>query len=202
MFPCPCCGYLTLPNKPPGTLDGCPVCSWVDDQIQYENPSSESGCNSVSLETARKNYVSFGAISREELKNVRLPKDYENPLYEQIRTTIPYGFPEIILKDAKSLGKTEPYLVAWTKGTINKMMSLLEGTNIVIAGGDVYQVKCGEIYPVYSSWSCGKRDYAKGETIEEYAHRTREETLNFVNSYEDPGDGTVLYNIIFSTLTH
>ncbi len=25
-FPCPCCGFLTLPEEPPGTYDICPVC--------------------------------------------------------------------------------------------------------------------------------------------------------------------------------
>ena len=28
-YACPCCGYLTLPEEPPGTFDICPVCGFT-----------------------------------------------------------------------------------------------------------------------------------------------------------------------------
>ena len=33
-FACPCCGYLTLSEEPPGTYEVCPVCDWGDDDAQ------------------------------------------------------------------------------------------------------------------------------------------------------------------------
>jgi hypothetical protein len=41
--PCPCCGYQTLREPPPGTFETCPVCRWEDDNIQFEDPTYEGG---------------------------------------------------------------------------------------------------------------------------------------------------------------
>ena len=40
-FPCPCCGYLTMGEPPPGSLVICPVCGWEDDAVQYDDPSTK-----------------------------------------------------------------------------------------------------------------------------------------------------------------
>jgi hypothetical protein len=76
-FQCPCCGYYTLDNEPPGSFDICPVCFWEDDSIQYTNPDYAGGANDVSLKNARENYKKIGAISEEHVKNVRLPSENE-----------------------------------------------------------------------------------------------------------------------------
>ena len=110
MYPCPCCGNLTLVKPPPGTLDLCPVCYWVDDPSQSKDPMCKEGVNTVCLRDARANYTSFGAACRRDISMVRLPKATENPLYEQIRTTLPNGLPEYILKEANSLAPVQPFL--------------------------------------------------------------------------------------------
>lgn len=76
-YPCPCCGYRTLDEEPPGTFDICPVCYWEDDNIQFENPKYAGGANEMSLEEARKNFKEFGAVSKKYLDNVRLPLEDE-----------------------------------------------------------------------------------------------------------------------------
>jgi len=77
-FPCPCCGYLTLSEKPPGTFFICPVCAWEDDNVQYEDPTYEGGANRVSLTEARANFQLLGARSKKDLGRVRAPLKSEH----------------------------------------------------------------------------------------------------------------------------
>lgn len=79
MYQCPCCGYLTLAEKPPGTFEICPVCNWEDDNVQAADPTYEGGANGVSLEQARNNFAQFGAISRDAIGRVREPLPEEIP---------------------------------------------------------------------------------------------------------------------------
>lgn len=77
MFPCPCCGYLTIGEEPPGTFEICPVCFWEDDNVQFEDPDYSGGANSVSLNQARENFKLFGAVSKEFVNQVRKPLPQE-----------------------------------------------------------------------------------------------------------------------------
>ncbi|MFN0062266.1 MAG: CPCC family cysteine-rich protein [Myxococcaceae bacterium] len=72
-FDCPCCGYPTLPEKPPGTFEICPVCFWEDDDLQFRDSSFAGGANRVSLDDARRNFVEYGASERELRSKVRTP---------------------------------------------------------------------------------------------------------------------------------
>ncbi|MGH7144418.1 MAG: CPCC family cysteine-rich protein [Planctomycetota bacterium] len=72
-FPCPCCRYYVLPEKPPGSFNLCPICDWEDDPVQYKNPNDCDGCNAVSLNEARKNFEEIGASEMRSLPAVRLP---------------------------------------------------------------------------------------------------------------------------------
>jgi rubredoxin len=76
-YSCPCCGYLTLIEQPPGTNERCPVCDWIDDALQYEDVMRPGGANTVSLDSARRNYEAFGAKSQEAMDRVRPAKEDE-----------------------------------------------------------------------------------------------------------------------------
>lgn len=76
-FPCPCCGFLTLAQRPPGTFDICPVCFWEDDQIQFRDPDYRGGANTVSLTEARVNFRTLGASDPNFTANVRPPHPHE-----------------------------------------------------------------------------------------------------------------------------
>lgn len=78
-YACPCCGYLTFGEEPPGTFEICPVCGWEDDEAQFRDPTYEGGANSVSLEQARKNFAAIGAVDNQSLRSVRKPLPEENP---------------------------------------------------------------------------------------------------------------------------
>ncbi|OHB71454.1 MAG: hypothetical protein A2W23_04780 [Planctomycetes bacterium RBG_16_43_13] len=77
-YPCPCCGYRTLDEKPPGTFDICDVCNWEDDNVQYDNPDFEGGANIPSLRQAQINFCKFGASDKSCLVRVRPPKPEES----------------------------------------------------------------------------------------------------------------------------
>jgi len=73
MFKCPCCGFLTLSEQPPGTFEICPVCHWEDDNVQFNDPEYVGGANKISLSQARKNFLKFGACDEKFVKKVRKP---------------------------------------------------------------------------------------------------------------------------------
>ena len=77
--PCPCCGYLTFDDEPCGSFELCPVCFWEDDNVQNDDPVYVGGANGISLNEARNNFASFGAIKQEFVKEVRKPLEAEFP---------------------------------------------------------------------------------------------------------------------------
>jgi hypothetical protein len=48
MFPCSCCGFLTL-AEPQGSYEICEVCGWEDDEVQQRWPGYRGGANHESL---------------------------------------------------------------------------------------------------------------------------------------------------------
>ncbi|HPE59546.1 MAG TPA: CPCC family cysteine-rich protein [Thiolinea sp.] len=78
-YACPCCGYLTFDEEPPGTFEICPICGWEDDEAQFRDTTYDGGANVVSLEEARKNFITIGAINEESLGSVRRPLPEEIP---------------------------------------------------------------------------------------------------------------------------
>jgi hypothetical protein len=72
-FACPCCGYMTLRERPRGTYTICQVCFWEDDPVQLKDPDCEGGANRVSLRQGQKNFQDFRACERDMIKNVRPP---------------------------------------------------------------------------------------------------------------------------------
>jgi len=76
-YPCPCCGYRTLPGPSP-TDDICSVCFWEDDFV--DNQDTELlGPNRVPLSIARENYARYGAHEERWLPHVRPPQPDEGP---------------------------------------------------------------------------------------------------------------------------
>jgi hypothetical protein len=72
-FTCPCCGFKTLDEQPPGTFYICEICFWEDDNVQFHDPDYSGGANVPSLRQAQANYRQFGACEQRFLKDVRQP---------------------------------------------------------------------------------------------------------------------------------
>jgi ribosomal protein L37AE/L43A len=78
-FPCPCCGNLTLGQRPPGTYWNCEVCGWEDHPGTFDDLDFVCGTNGVGLGQARENYKTFGASEEWLLPKVRRPRTEELP---------------------------------------------------------------------------------------------------------------------------
>ena len=63
-YACPCCGFFTLDEKPPGTYDICRVCGWEDDAVQFDNPLYRGGANHESLVECRLAFFSSPEAAR------------------------------------------------------------------------------------------------------------------------------------------
>ena len=72
-YTCPCCGYKTLEEEPPGTYEICNICYWEDDPVQFNDHDYEGGANEVSLRQAQKNFIAFGACEECFVGSVRKP---------------------------------------------------------------------------------------------------------------------------------
>jgi hypothetical protein len=79
-YPCPCCGYVTLPER--GGWEICPVCFWEDDgQDDHDADEVRGGPNrSLSLTQARRNFAECGTSDERRRQFVRPPRDDEHPL--------------------------------------------------------------------------------------------------------------------------
>lgn len=64
-YPCPCCGYITLFEPPPGTYLVYPICFWEDDGSPF------------GLSTAQRNFLEFGAVDRQWLGQVQAPTEHD-----------------------------------------------------------------------------------------------------------------------------
>ncbi|KRF52397.1 hypothetical protein ASG99_27935 [Bacillus sp. Soil768D1] len=84
-YTCPCCGYKTLDEEPPGTHDICRNCFWEDDNYQYEYPD-EDGANKISFRESQQNFIKFGVSDLDFSENVRKPNnsDIKDPNWKPI----------------------------------------------------------------------------------------------------------------------
>ncbi|QZY56476.1 CPCC family cysteine-rich protein [Crassaminicella profunda] len=78
---CPCCGYYTIPKRTEEKFYSCgficPVCFWEIDIFISDNEESSDQNHGLTLKQAKKNYRTFGACCKSDLKYVRKPTDAE-----------------------------------------------------------------------------------------------------------------------------
>ncbi len=67
-LPCPVCGYQTFETL--GAWDNCPICGWNSDPVQETIHDDPTGGNGISLNDARKNYQSIGAITKAKFSEI------------------------------------------------------------------------------------------------------------------------------------
>jgi len=85
---CPCCGYKTLSEKPPGTYEICEICFWKEDEIQFNDPDYEEGANNVSLRQAQMNFKKYGVADPQQKRFARKPTrlDEKDPKWKMLGT--------------------------------------------------------------------------------------------------------------------
>lgn len=78
-YRCPCCGYYTFSDNEIGSWgDICEVCFWEIDLLAITSDTSSGANHGLTLNTARNNFIKFGACTELMVKNVRRP--YPNEL--------------------------------------------------------------------------------------------------------------------------
>jgi hypothetical protein len=78
-LPCACCGYVTLSLNEPLGERLCPVCFWIDDPAQNNNPTYSAGRNAVSLNDGRTAFTRSGFARTAGRGKVRPPEADETP---------------------------------------------------------------------------------------------------------------------------
>lgn len=81
LWPCPCCGYLTIDDEspPPGTYFICPVCGWEDDPVQFADATYRGGANEDSLNEVRADFLAWRAAGYPSDARRRAPLAAEIP---------------------------------------------------------------------------------------------------------------------------
>lgn len=74
-YPCPCCGYRTLPAL--DAYDLCPVCFWEDDGMHSEDSASLDGPNGMTLTEGQRLFLRYGSSALHCLGHVRAPRPGE-----------------------------------------------------------------------------------------------------------------------------
>lgn len=85
-YTCPCCGYKTLDEQPPGTFEICLYCYWEDDNVQFHDPNYEGGANQISLKAAQRNVLTFGVSEECYIKRVDKREQFEkDPNWQPVK---------------------------------------------------------------------------------------------------------------------
>lgn len=74
---CPCCGYLTIPNKGEALTYICPVCMWEIDLFIASDDEESDQNHGLTLNQARENYKKYGAVQKRLKQYTRQPKECE-----------------------------------------------------------------------------------------------------------------------------
>lgn len=77
--PCPCCGFITIPNKGDALAYICPVCFWEIDLFINSDDEPSDQNHGLTLNEARKNYEKHGVVMPNLKEHCREPKEWEYP---------------------------------------------------------------------------------------------------------------------------
>jgi hypothetical protein len=75
-YPCPCCGYYTFSEQPPGTSQFCEICFW--DDIPVNQHWQYSYIDAICI--AQKNFLEIGASSPDFINTIRKPASTDKRL--------------------------------------------------------------------------------------------------------------------------
>ena len=106
-------------------------------------------------------------------------------------TQIPIGLRERA-RSAESRGISG---CLWNADDVLKVLDALEGTNVVVLGGDVFRERgLGDPVPAYDNWHCERE--GPQESLELYASRSRAHAREYVSSY--PSDRQTWFRLVLT----
>lgn len=77
--PCPCCGFLTIPNGGDALAYICPVCFWEIDLFIEGGSEASDQNHGLTLREAQKNFETYGAVLLRLKPYCRPAKPDESP---------------------------------------------------------------------------------------------------------------------------
>lgn len=79
-YPCPCCGYLTLPvPKEEAVAYICPVCFWENDVFDPGDDAPSDENLGMTLRQGRENFLRWGAVRQDLVQYARASLEQEQP---------------------------------------------------------------------------------------------------------------------------
>lgn len=74
-----------------------------------------------------------------------------------------------------------------------RALELLIDSDTAVLGGDVYRMDRDRMRPTYDNWYTER---AEGESIIDFAVRSRRAAEEYVGDYADPEDGSIFYVLV------
>jgi hypothetical protein len=110
---------------------------------------------------------------------------------------VPELFREIERERGHSLTEIGTAGVAFTREDALRALECLKGSQAGVLGGDVLKITNGKLRYTHDGWHSDRK---QEEDIVNFLRRSITETEKYIQSYPDPGDGTVLYSLVVSEL--
>jgi Immunity protein 40 len=110
---------------------------------------------------------------------------------------IPNKYSEVLQTKGRSLQEIGVNEIALQRPAALEAIQALRGSQVAILGGDVLRLLDGR--PMYSgdNWYSQRYD---SEDVTDFLRRSLDVAEQYINSYPDPEDGTVLYTLVISEL--
>jgi hypothetical protein len=85
--------------------------------------------------------------------------------------------------------------VAFSRDDVKKVLESLEHTTLAVCGGEAFVSEHWGLVPLLETWTC---DRFRGETVLDYALRSRERALEFVDSCAPERRDHLFFGLEFS----
>lgn len=103
---------------------------------------------------------------------------------------LPYEIEQLAARVGVKLETTE---VGFSRHEALEALKLLDGTRVIVFGGDVYRKELNGWTPTYDNWSCEPQPT---ESEAEFAMRSRAKARDYISKYPDAG-GSLLFVMVF-----
>ncbi|MDQ3919122.1 MAG: Imm40 family immunity protein [Acidobacteriota bacterium] len=110
---------------------------------------------------------------------------------------IPEKYSEVLNTKGRSLQEIGVNEIALQRPAALEAIQALRGSQMAILGGDVLRLLNGR--PMYSGDNWYSEQY-NSESLPDFIKRSLNVAEQYIRSYPDPEDGTVLYTLVISEL--
>ena len=110
---------------------------------------------------------------------------------------IPHSYEELLQIKGKPLKELGVAGSALVKGDALAAIDVLKGSQVAILGGDVLTFSGGKLSYAKANWYTNRKT---NEQLNDFLARSWSESEDYVKSFPDPEDGSILYALVVSEL--